>query len=88
MRVVPRRQPISVSTKREGQVINAGIPDRRVDYGESYEGEYVVTPKAFQTQVLETDGKRMYDNVTVKEIPYAEVPNRFGVTIVIANEGK
>ena len=42
-----------------------------------YTGEYVVIPK-FTEQVLATKNKTMQDDVTVKEIPTAEVSNPAG----------
>lgn len=54
---------------------------------ESYDGDYIVIPKAFKEQVLETKGKKMEDNVTVKEIPYYETSNiDGGETVYIAGE--
>lgn len=47
-----------------------------------YDGEYIVTPKAFEEQILETANKAMRDNVTVLEIPYIEVTNPSGGTTV------
>lgn len=45
--------------------------------GDEYEGPYIVTPKVEQ-QELATRAKTMTDNVTVLEIPYAEVSNLSG----------
>lgn len=49
-----------------------------------YPGPYVVIPKTVD-QVLETNNKRMTDDVTVTEIPYAEVGNQYGITVTIAS---
>lgn len=49
---------------------------------ESYDGDYIVIPKAFTEQVLETKEKKMEDNVTVKEIPYYETSNIEGGSTV------
>lgn len=50
-----------------------------------YDGEYVVTPKKDQEQILETKEKLMADDVTVLKIPYFETSNPFdGQTIFIA----
>lgn len=43
-----------------------------------YEGDYTVTPKAYEAQTLETQGLAMRDDVTVFEIPYVEVSNPVG----------
>ena len=65
-----------------------------LDFGEVYEidhdydpylGPYEVTPLAWQDQVLPTNGKNMTDDVTVFEVPYAEVSNPYGDTVTIAS---
>lgn len=65
-----------------------------IDFGEityidhdydPYLGPYEVTPLAFQEQVLPTKDKNMTDDVTVFEIPYDEVTNIHGTTVVIAS---
>ena len=49
-----------------------------------YEGKYVITPLTVQ-QDFATQGKRMTDNLTVLEIPYAETSNEYGLTVTIAS---
>ena len=49
---------------------------------ELYEGKYEVTPTV-EKQTLQTAKKIMKEDVTVKEIPYAEVSNPAGGTTVI-----
>lgn len=50
---------------------------------ETYNGDYIVIPKATE-QILPTASKVMANDVTVKEIPYAEVSNPAGgVTVII-----
>ena len=51
-----------------------------------YEGEYEVTPKTYNEQVLPTKNKRMIDNLTVKKIPQYEVSNNSGYTLIIGEE--
>lgn len=46
--------------------------------GKMYDGEYEVAPRPFEQVILETEGKRMTDNVKVLEIPYSEVDNESG----------
>ena len=43
----------------------------------AYTGEYSVTPRVYE-QTLDTDGKRMLDDVTVEVIPVARVSNESG----------
>ena len=50
-----------------------------------YRGEYIVTPLAWEETILETDGKVMDNDVTVLEVPYAEVSNLHGTTVTIAS---
>lgn len=51
-----------------------------------YEGEYEVTPKTYDEQVLPTKNKRMINNLTVKKIPQYEVSNDSGYTLIIGDE--
>lgn len=51
---------------------------------DTYKGPYEVIPKTID-QTLETKNKLMKDDVTVKEIPYAETSNVYGTTVTIAS---
>lgn len=51
-----------------------------------YDGEYEVTPKTYDEQVLPTRNKRMINNLTVKKIPQYEVSNDSGYTLIIGDE--
>lgn len=51
-----------------------------------YDGEYEVTPKTYDEQVLPTRNKRMINNLTVKKIPQYEVSNDSGCTLIIGDE--
>lgn len=44
------------------------------DY-ETYTGEYAVTPKPFETQILRTANKVAVKDITVEKIPFEEVAN-------------
>ena len=48
----------------------------------TYTGEYDVTPTS-KEQILNTNGKCLEKNVTIKSIPYKEDENDFGTTITI-----
>ena len=50
-----------------------------------YPGPYEVIPKAWEEQILATNGKNMEANVTVYEVPYDEVSNQYGTTVTIAS---
>lgn len=52
-----------------------------------YGGPYEVTPKAWDAQVLETEGKLMSNDVTVFKVPYYETSNIYdGLTVFIAED--
>ena len=51
-----------------------------------YSGEYVITPKPYDDQILETRGKLMINDVTVLQIPYYETSNTSGLTVYIGGE--
>lgn len=54
---------------------------------ELYGGPYEVTPKAWEEQILQTEGKLMADDVTVFRVPYYETSNLYnGLTVFIAEE--
>lgn len=46
-------------------------------YVEEYDGDYIVTPSG-EIQILETNQKKLLDDVTVLAIPYAETANLAG----------
>ena len=53
----------------------------------TYEGEYIITPRPYREQVLDTKNKSLVQDVTVLEIPYSEVTNpEGGVTANIGYE--
>lgn len=95
--IIPITIPMTVSTSRQvipmlmsasRQVIpmSLGAAYITVD-GEEYAGPYEITPKAWNEQVLQTEGKLMTDDVTVFRVPYYETVNLFdGKTAYIAEE--
>lgn len=68
-------------SKESGLSGKLGLPGHAV-----YAGDYNIIPKAFKTQVLETENKIMTNNVTVNEVPYFETSNETGTTVYIAKE--
>ncbi len=78
--------PVSVEIDAAHMGVTLGTPVVK-EYIDApvYTGEYVVTPLAHEQTVLETTGKRMADDVTVREVPYYEVSNLTGKTVYIAN---
>lgn len=68
--------------------------DMEFDFGEvifvdhdydPYLGPYEVIPKAWEDQILATRGKNMTGDVKVFEVPYDEVSNPDGTTVIIAS---
>jgi hypothetical protein len=80
---------ITIEFESNDNILNANfgeiqlIKDIDVEY---YMGKYVVTPKV-EAQMMETSGKMMSDNVTIKEIPFFETSNvSGGKTVYIGRE--
>lgn len=48
----------------------------------AYTGITTVIPKAFESTVLQTANKSVFDNIEVLEIPYTEISNLSGGTTV------
>ena len=77
----------------EGEIFGAAYSDDETFaavfkelQADPYTGDYTVIPK-FADQVLPTEGKRMLDDVTVKEIPmYAAANPHGGITVTIGGE--
>lgn len=56
------------------------------DNEQYYDGEYTITPKSY-TQMLETNNKKMRDDVDVEAIPYLQASNNSGgLTTIIGDE--
>ncbi len=51
-----------------------------------YGGETEVTPKTYSNVVLETDGTRMFSDITVLKVPYYETSNVSGITVYIGGD--
>lgn len=78
-------KPLNIELK----TINPINIDFKVGSGSSkppYTGEYQVTPKIYEDQVLQTKNKSMTDNLTVFKIPQFEVSNLYGNTLIIGEE--
>jgi hypothetical protein len=51
-----------------------------------YDGEYIIIPKAYEDQNLETKDKLLEKDILVKKVPSYEVSNKDGTTFYIATE--
>ena len=53
----------------------------------TYEGEYEVTPKVYESKTLQTKNHSMKDDILIKKIPQYEVTNPSeGYTLIIGEE--
>lgn len=68
----------NLSATFETQIISSDHP--------TYDGAYEVTPSAHEAQILETEGRVMEDDVTVRIIPFFQTSNISGDTVYIASE--
>ena len=66
--------------------INIGFNIGAQSQAKPYEGEYEITPKTYDEQILPTKNKKMVDNLKVKKIPQYEVSNYNGYTLIIGEE--
>lgn len=80
---------INVSTPMLKCRLNSGRPVLKGTLGvvantiETYDGPYEMTPRVY-SQMLETEGKQMLNNVTVYEIPVTRTSNpQGGLTVLI-----
>lgn len=80
----PRPVSVEIDATHMGVTLGTPVVKEYVDV-QTYTGEYVVTPSASEQIVLNTSGKRMADDVTVREVPYYEVSNESGKTVYIAD---
>ena len=86
-KLIGRLAPVMEITGRltDIQKISGYLTTPLVVAPEAFGGPYLVIPKAYETQILFTDGLVMEDDVTVTEIPYFESDNEAdGKTITIA----
>ena len=61
--------------------------DVHITGGSKYEGEYLITPLAYDDQILETKNKTCEEDIVVKKIPKWETSNPSGgYTLYIAEE--
>lgn len=88
MRVQAEPTVVPMTIGSDGQTIGMTIgAGYSVVAGDTYDGSYEVTPKAWEVQTLATEGKLMLDDVTVFKVPYYETSNVFdGLTVFIAED--
>lgn len=83
--IFSQRPTLKCAVRSTRPVLKGFITISRGDI-DVYGGEYIVTPKPYISQTLETKEKLMANDVTVKEIPYYETSNTSGITIYIGGE--
>lgn len=65
--IKPQKVSVSVNSPNVGIGIGSPIARNYVER-DPYTGDYIITPTS-EDIVLQTNGKRMIDNVTIKAIP-------------------
>lgn len=78
--------PITICDIRRTEPISIEIAKGRSEPIEEYKGDYIVTPLAKNEVVLQTEGKKMRDNVTILKVPYFETSNLSGGNTVYIGE--
>ena len=81
MRVHDNTDIIKVRVKEETDLVP--MRERGAVSVPGYHGVYEVTPNPFAEVELATEGKKMERNVVVDSIPYTEVSNPNGTTVII-----
>lgn len=74
---------MTFTEQQEGMHATFGSVVQVVRNYDPYSGPYEITPSTIE-QIMETKGKDMVENVTVREIPYYEISNEHGSTVHIA----
>lgn len=72
---------ITASGVIQGEISSCCITENQKDTL-IYKGEYTVTPTS-KEQTLQTEGKLLKKDITVKEITFSETSNESGTTITI-----
>lgn len=81
MKIKDNTEIIKVRVKEETDLVP--MRERGAVSVPVYHGVYEVTPNPFAEVELATEGKKMERNVVVDSIPYAEVQNPNGTTVII-----
>lgn len=82
---VTENKPIQMNVTGSKQRATMGISAPIVaDNTPQYEGSYTVTPSD-QAQTLETQGKKMLDNVTVEAMPEGQLDDEYTITHYVPN---
>lgn len=74
-----------VSEKDEGKVLRVVNGEWQADDLPVYDGAYEVTPSATNDQTLLTAQKLLDADVKINKIPYTEVSNNSGTTVIIGD---
>lgn len=81
MKIHESSEVITIKTNNEKDIVP--MRERGAMSVPVYHGVYEVTPNPFAEVELATEGKKMERNVVVEEIPYYEVENPNGTTVII-----
>lgn len=84
LEIAATNEAIDFSIGSSGETVAFAVDTEiRATTLDEYDGAYVVIPKVYQEQVLETKNKAMTDNVTVYEIPITRTTNPHGGQTVL-----
>ena len=84
VRVQTKRPTVGITVKHEKPTM--GVTVVRGESVPKYTGTYEVVPQPWQDVSLETEGKKMEQDVLVHQIPYFETSNTKGTTAYIGGE--
>ena len=76
---------LSGNIASSGQLMGAVVIPTSV-HSETYDGEYVITPKLSEDVILKTKAKVLRDDLTIRKIPQYEVSNESGGKTFIIGE--
>ena len=81
-----RDETYSVSMSKDREIAIGMEESIQIIHADTYQGDYVVIPKADEETILETRDKTLTDNVTVTKVPFFETHSDTGTTVFIASE--
>lgn len=76
---------LNIDFHEKAEKIEVKFEESFSNNSDPYVGEYVITPKKTE-QIMNTVGKTMRKDVTVKKVPRYDVSNESGGTTVIIGE--
>lgn len=84
--IVDEEEPILLVIEEDHEETQLLISEDFVINGKEYKGDYIITPHAYDEQVLETKDKVCTENVVVLKVPKYETANLSGGNTVYIAE--